>query len=94
MAKPARLCAPASSRTVTVLWASVTLGVSFTPITLRVNMFVARSTPPLAVAPLSATTTVTVDEPLAFAAGVNVNVPLAAMVGCALKSARLSAVSV
>ena len=41
------------------------------------------SLPPLAVPPLSCNWTVTVAEPLALPAAVKVNVPFAAMAGCA-----------
>ena len=68
-------------------------GASFTGVTVMVKVFVARSTPPLTVPPSSATTTVTSVAPFAFAAGVNVSVPLAASAGCELNSAGLAAVT-
>jgi hypothetical protein len=46
-------------------------------------------TPPRAVPPLSLSTAVMSALPLAFAAGVNLSVPLAAMEGLALKRAGL-----
>ena len=67
MAKPATLCAPASSAT---LWLApmVSVGASLTALTVMVNSWAAEvSTPPLAVPPLSLTSTVTLATPLASA---------------------------
>src|SRR4051794_32946326 len=50
--------------------------------------------PPLAVPPLSCNPTVTVAEPLAFEAGVNVSSPAGLIDGCVAKSALLSFVAV
>ena len=67
------------------------LGASFTFVTLSVNVCAALvSTPPLSVPPSSCARTVTVAEPKAFAAGVKVNVPSAAIAGWLLNSALLS----
>ena len=54
-----------------------------------VKVFVALSTPPLSVPPLSCAMTVTVAVPIAFKAGVKVSVPPLSA-GCALKSEVLS----
>ena len=68
----------------------VKLGTSFTALTVMVNVCAALVlTPPLAVPPLSDNVTVIVAAPLAFGAGVYVNVPLAATLGCTEKSAAL-----
>ncbi len=48
------------------------------------------STPPLAVPPSSCACTVTVADPVAFAAGVKVKVPFAATAGCTENNAVLS----
>ena len=64
------------------------VGASFTGVTVIVKVCAALvATPPLAVPPESAATTVTVAVPLAFAAGVKVSVPLALIAGCTLKRA-------
>jgi hypothetical protein len=69
----------------------VKLGAWLTNKTVIVNVCGALvSTPPLAVPPSSCSRTVTVADPLALAAGVYVNVPFAAIVGCAVNSAVLS----
>ena len=51
------------------------------------------SLPPFAVPPLSLRRTVTIVVPWALGAGVNVNLPLASMLGCVAKSALLSLVT-
>jgi hypothetical protein len=76
-ANPLRLCGPASSSTVTVPCEKVTLGASFTGVTVIVKVFVTASTPPLTVPPLSCTTTVISAVPLASGTGVYFNVPVA-----------------
>ena len=81
MAKPAMLCAPASSSTVTGFGAKATPGASFTGVTTMVNVFVATSTPS------ASTTTVTVLLPWASAAGVNPSVRSVPMLGPVLNSA-------
>ena len=78
--------------TLTVPLAKVMLGASFTGTRVMVKVLVARSTPPLAVPPESCTMTVTVAEPLAFAAGVKVRVPPVSA-GATLKSEGLSLVT-
>jgi hypothetical protein len=63
---------------------NASVGLSFTAFTVMVNVCaVELSTPPLAVPPLSFSTTVIVAVPLAFVAEVKVSVPLAAMAGAA-----------
>src|SRR5436190_911221 len=63
------------------------VGPSLTAVTVMVNCTDAEvSTPPLAVPPLSERNTVTVAEPKAFGAGVNVSVPLALIEGPLAKS--------
>ncbi len=70
------------------------LGASFTGVTLIVKVCAALvSMPPLAVPPSSCARTVTVAEPFALRAGVNVNVPFAATAGCAENSPLLSLVT-
>ena len=56
---------------------AVSVGGSFTALTVTVKVFVTAATPPLAVPPLSCTTTVMTALPLAFVRGVNVSVPVA-----------------
>jgi hypothetical protein len=69
----------------------VKLGTSLTAVTVIVNVWSAPwLSPPFEVPPLSARLTVTVAEPLAFAAGVYVRVPFAAIAGWVLNSALLS----
>ncbi len=58
-AKPATVCAPASSSATTVLVMNVTDGGSFTGVTVIVKVLVVLSTPPFAVPPLSCAITVT-----------------------------------
>ena len=81
----ATVCAPESSKTVTVGAASAKLGAWFTPATVIVKVLVELSTPPLAVPPESCAMTVTVAEPLVAEARVKVSVPLLARAGWMLK---------
>ena len=75
------LAAPLSSATVTS-GPLVNDGVSFTAFTVISKVWLGEvSSPPLAVPPLSDRLTVTVALPLALAAGVNVNCPVAPMLG-------------
>ncbi len=93
-AKPATVCAPASSSTTTVLVANVTVGASFTGVTVIVKVLVVLSTPPLAVPPSSWAITVTVLEPVALAAVVKISLPLKSTVGCTEKRLLVPAVTV
>ena len=70
------------------------LGASLTVVTAMVKVFVALSTPPLAVPPLSSTTTVTVAWPLALRAEVKVSTPALLIAGATLKRPVLSTVTV
>ena len=62
--------------------------------TESVKVFVALSTPPFAMPPVSCTITVTVATPPTPVAGVKVSVPFAAMAGAALNNPALSVVTV
>src|SRR4051794_17516514 len=75
---PARLKVwnPAASLTLR-LPKALSVGASFTALTVTVNVFVTALTPPLAVPPLSVTTTVMTEVPLLLATGVNCNEPVA-----------------
>ena len=89
VAQPPTVAAPESSATV---WSApfAKPGASFTAETVITNVCGALvSTPPPEMPPSSCSCTVTVADPFAFAAGVNVSVPSAATAGCALKSAPL-----
>ena len=79
VAHPVTVCAPASSL---MVWSApfTNVGSSFTAFTVMVNVCVANvSSPPLAVPPLSLSTTETVATPLAFDASVYVSVPVATL---------------
>ena len=56
---------------------AVSVGGSFTALTVTVKVLVLESTPPLLVPPLSLMMTVIVATPLALAAGVKVKTPVA-----------------
>src|SRR4051812_30971452 len=75
---PARftVCTPASSLKER-LPKALSVGASFTALTVTVKVLVTALTPPLAVPPLSVTTTVMTAVPLLLAAGVNCNEPVA-----------------
>ncbi len=79
--KELTVCAVASSSTVTVGWAKLIAGASFTAVIVMVKVLVALSTPPLPVPPSSCATTVIVATPKAFRAGVKVSVPFVAIAG-------------
>ncbi len=80
---------PESSSTVKATRASEKNGASFTGVTVMVKVFVAWSTPPSPVPPLSCVITVTVAVPFLSAAGRKVSTPLLLMAGWVLKSAVL-----
>ena len=80
---------------IVVALSAMSVGVSFTGVTVRTKVCAALvSTPLLAVPPSSTATTDTVAVPLASAAEVKVSVPLASSAGWALKSALLVLVTV
>ena len=64
------VCNPASSRIAAGLLMAASVGASFTPVTVTTNVFVTALTPPLAVPPLSVTTTLIVAVPFALVTGV------------------------
>src|SRR5258708_2225690 len=89
VAQLAKLCGPASSRTVSS-GPLLKLGGSLTGVTLMTNVCAALvSMPPLAVPPLSCSFTVTVAVPLALGAAVKLRVPDGVIVGWVVTRALL-----